>query len=195
MERFIAALLCISTILTGCTSVIPKDKETLKKLESYEEAKESPKSPYEYLTDVTLGNEDFMVSVYLPDTDNLKIEEDSASASLDGITTSATLFEETEDVSLGDVLQKKYEEEKERIEKLKGMENLNVSDLIEGDNYQLIEMDYTLNGFCISVLKMDDLGDGFYLLSYINVDASGFTDNSGAVLKEILDVYGVDLGI
>lgn len=196
--RFIVTLLCVGTILTGCNKEAATKETTLKNLESYSEANEvseEDSSPYEYLTSATLGDENYAVSIYLPDTDNLKVDDYTASASTDGITTTAYLFEETDEASSEDVLQKKFEEEKGRIGNLKGMEDLNVSDLIEGDDYQLIEMDYTLNGSCISILKMDDLKDGFYLLSYINVDASSLTENSEAILKEILEVYGVNLGI
>lgn len=196
--RFVTTLLCISAILVGCNPKAVTEESTLKNLESYSEANEVSEeepSPYQYLTSTTLGDENYAVSIYLPNTDNLKVEDYTASASTDGITTTAYLFEETDETSSGDVLQKKFTEEKERIEKLKDVKDLNVSDLIEGDNYKLIEMDYTYGGSCISILKMDDLQDGFYLLSYINVDASNLTDDSEAILKEILGVYGVDLGI
>ena len=62
-----------------------------------------------------------------------------------------------------------------------------------------MEMDYSINDGngsiypCISVLKMDQLDGGYYLLSSINIDNSKANEETTEVLKELLNVYGVTL--
>ena len=79
------------------------------------------------------------------------------------------------------------------------MQDFQTYDLIEKDGYWLMEMDYSINDGngpiypCISVLKMDQLDGGYYLLSSINIDNSKANEETTEVLKELLNVYGVTL--
>lgn len=196
------ALLC-SVQIAGCSSTGHEQirDKAVKELEPYkgdtDEKKEDTK--YQYLTSVTLGDEDYSVQTYLPDTDDLKTGENAASASKDGISVSIRFFQETKDTTAGSTLQTAYQSEKDRIGAIQGMQDFKTYDLIEKDGYWLMEMDYAINDGngsiypCISVLKMDQLDGGYYLLSMINIDNSKANEETTGVLKELLNVYGVTL--
>lgn len=199
---FLLALLC-SVQFAGCASIGHEQirEKTMKELEPYkgdtDEKKEDSK--YQYLASVTLGDEDYSVQTYLPDTNELKTEKDTASSSKDGVSVLLRFFQETKDTTAGSVLQTAYQAEKDRIEAIQGMQDFQTYDLIEKDGYWLMEMDYSINDGngsiypCISVLKMDQLDGGYYLLSSINIDNSKANEETTEVLKELLNVYGVTL--
>jgi len=135
---FLLALLC-SVQFTGCASIGHEQlrKKTMKELEPYKGDTDDKKedSKYQYLTSVTLGDEDYSVQTYLPDTNELKIEKDTASSSKDGVSVLLRFFQETKDTTAGSVLQTAYQAEKDRIEAIQGMQDFQTYDLIEKDGY------------------------------------------------------------
>ena len=62
-----------------------------------------------------------------------------------------------------------------------------------------MEMDYNQSDGnctlypCISIIKMDQLRDGFYLITTLNVDNSKANEDTKAILEEIMEVYGISI--
>lgn len=155
-------------------------------------------SPYQYLKRVQLANENISVETYLPIAEDFTQDGTEAHASINGISIAVSLKEE-KDNTAGSFLNEAYQKENERIHNLQGIQDFKVFDLIEKENYWLLEMDYNQSDGkgtlypCISIIKMDQLRDGFYLVSTITVDNSKTNDNTKSILEEIMEVYGVSI--
>jgi hypothetical protein len=188
----------LSGSIIGCAKATVPVSETVK-LEPYYENDAKKTSIYENLILVELGNEDISIKTYLPIDDKMKQDEMSASSEKDGVSVELSLLAETEKKNAGNIMEEVYKKEKERISKLENIQDFKVYDLEEYDGYWMLEMDYSLhdgNGTlypCISIIKLDELDEGFLLSSIIRVDNSTANENTGSVLKETMDVYGIHM--
>ena len=170
MKRIIFALLVCSLLISGCSKEEPK--ESRKELEPYVEIGDAKAedSPYQYLKKIQLQNENISVETYLPISENQTQQGTEAYASLNGISIAVSIKEEKEETA-GTFLNEAYQQEYARIHKLKNIQDFKAFDLIEKENYWLMEMDYNQSDGnctlypCISIIKMDQLRDGFYLIT------------------------------
>lgn len=191
--------LCILIVgMTGCSTLPASTPDTVE-LEPYYENDAKEESVYENLTLVELGDERLSIKTYLPMNEKITQDETSVTSEKDGISVALSLLEETKEQSVGNIMEEIYKKEKNRIAKLNNVQDFKVYDLMEYDGYWMLEMDYNLhdgNGTlypCISIIKLDVLDDGFLLASVIQVDNSKANKNTSAVLKEILEVYGIHM--
>lgn len=198
MKRIIFALLVCSLLISGCSKEEPK--ESRKELEPYVEIGDAKAedSPYQYLKKIQLQNENISVETYLPISENQTQQGTEAYASLNGISIAVSIKEEKEETA-GTFLNEAYQQEYARIHKLKNIQDFKAFDLIEKENYWLMEMDYNQSDGnctlypCISIIKMDQLRDGFYLITTLNVDNSKANEDTKAILEEIMEVYGISI--
>lgn len=198
MKRIIFALLVCSLLISGCSKEEPK--ESRKELEPYVEIGDAKAedSPYQYLKKIQLQNENISVETYLPISENQTQQGTEAYASLNGISIAVSIKEEKEETA-GTFLNEAYQQEYARIHKLKNIQDFKAFDLIEKENYWLMEMDYNQSDGnctlypCISIIKMDQLRDGFYLITTLNVDNSKSNEDTKAILEEIMEVYGISI--
>lgn len=198
MKRIIFALLVCSLLISGCSKEEPK--ESRKELEPYVEIGDAKAedSPYQYLKKIQLQNENISVETYLPISENQTQERTEAYASLNGISIAVSIKEEKEETA-GTFLNEAYQQEYARIHKLKNIQDFKAFDLIEKENFWLMEMDYNQSDGnctlypCISIIKMDQLRDGFYLITTLNVDNSKANEDTKAILEEIMEVYGISI--
>lgn len=198
MKRIIFALLVCSLLISGCSKEEPK--ESRKELEPYVEIGDAKAedSPYQYLKKIQLQNENISVETYLPISKNQTQQGTEAYASLNGISIAVSIKEEKEETA-GTFLNEAYQQEYARIHKLKNIQDFKAFDLIEKENYWLMEMDYNQSDGnctlypCISIIKMDQLRDGFYLITTLNVDNSKSNEDTKAILEEIMEVYGISI--
>ena len=194
MKRIIFALLVCSLLISGCSKEEPK--ESRKELEPYVEIGDAKAedSPYQYLKKIQLQNENISVETYLPISENQTQQGTEAYASLNGISIAVSIKEEKEETA-GTFLNEAYQQEYARIHKLKNIQDFKAFDLIEKENFWLMEMDYNQSDGnctlypCISIIKMDQLRDGFYLITTLNVDNSKANEDT----KAILEVYGISI--
>lgn len=198
MKRIIFALLVCSLLISGCSKEEPK--ESRKELEPYVEIGDAKAedSPYQYLKKIQLQNENISVETYLPISENQTQQGTEAYASLNGISIAVSIKEEKEETA-GTFLNEAYQQEYARIHKLKNIQDFKAFDLIEKKNFWLMEMDYNQSDGnctlypCISIIKMDQLRDGFYLITTLNVDNSKANEDTKAILEEIMEVYGISI--
>ena len=198
MKRIIFALLVCSLLISGCSKEEPK--ESRKELEPYVEIGDAKAedSPYQYLKKIQLQNENISVETYLPISENQTQQGTEAYASLNGISIAVSIKEEKEETA-GTFLNEAYQQEYARIHKLKNIQDFKAFDLIEKENFWLMEMDYNQSEVnctlypCISIIKMDQLRDGFYLITTLNVDNSKANEDTKAILEEIMEVYGISI--
>lgn len=198
MKRIIFALLVCSLLISGCSKEEPK--ESRKELEPYVEIGDAKAedSPYQYLKKIQLQNENISVETYLPISENQTQRGTEAYASLNGISIAVSIKEEKEETA-GTFLNEAYQQEYARIHKLKNIQDFKAFDLIEKENFWLMEMDYNQSDGnctlypCISIIKMDQLRDGFYLITTLNVDNSKANEDTKAILEEIMEVYGISI--
>lgn len=198
MKRIIFALLVCSLLISGCSKEEPK--ESRKELEPYVEIGDAKAedSPYKYLKKIQLQNENISVETYLPISENQTQQGTEAYASLNGISIAVSIKEEKEETA-GTFLNEAYQQEYARIHKLKNIQDFKAFDLIEKENFWLMEMDYNQSDGnctlypCISIIKMDQLRDGFYLITTLNVDNSKANEDTKAILEEIMEVYGISI--
>ncbi len=198
MKRIIFALLVCSLLISGCSKEEPK--ESRKELEPYVEIGDAKAedSPYQYLKKIQLQNENISVETYLPISENQTQQGTEAYASLNGISIAVSIKEEKEETA-GTFLNEAYQQEYARIHKLKNIQDFKAFDLIEKENFWLMEMDYNQSEGnctlypCISIIKMDQLRDGFYLITTLNVDNSKANEDTKAILEEIMEVYGISI--
>ncbi len=198
MKRIIFALLVCSLLISGCSKEEPK--ESRKELEPYVEIGDAKAedSPYQYLKKIQLQNENISVETYLPISENQTQQGTEAYASLNGISIAVSIKEEKEETA-GTFLNEAYQQEYARIHKLKNIQDFKAFDLIEKENFWLMEMDYNQSDGnctlypCISIIKMDQLRDGFYLITTLNVDNSKANEDTKAILEEIMEVYGISI--
>ena len=198
MKRIIFALLVCSLLISGCSKEEPKGSR--KELEAYVEIGDAKAedSPYQYLKKIQLQNENISVETYLPISENQTQQGTEAYASLNGISIAVSIKEEKEETA-GTFLNEAYQQEYARIHKLKNIQDFKAFDLIEKENYWLMEMDYNQSDGnctlypCISIIKMDQLRDGFYLITTLNVDNSKSNEDTKAILEEIMEVYGISI--
>lgn len=198
MKRIIFALLVCSLLISGCSK--EQTKESRKELEPYVEIGDAKAedSPYQYLKKIQLQNENISVETYLPISKNQTQQGTEAYASLNGISIAVSIKEEKEETA-GTFLNEAYQQEYARIHKLKNIQDFKAFDLIEKENYWLMEMDYNQSDGnctlypCISIIKMDQLRDGFYLITTLNVDNSKSNEDTKAILEEIMEVYGISI--
>lgn len=182
----------------GCAKTSDSVSETVK-LEPYYENDAKKSSVYENLMLVELGNEEISIKTYLPMDDKMKQDEMSASSEKDGVSVELALLVETEKNTAGNIMEEVYKKEKDRISKLENVQDFKVYDLAEYDGYWMLEMDYNLydgKGVlypCISIIKLDELDEGFLLSSIIRVDNSTANENTSSVLKETIDVFGINM--
>ena len=117
---------------------------------------------------------------------------------MNGISIAVSIKEEKEETA-GTFLNEAYQQEYARIHKLKNIQDFKAFDLIEKENFWLMEMDYNQSDGnctlypCISIIKMDQLRDGFYLITTLNVDNSKANEDTKAILEEIMEVYGISI--
>ena len=198
MKRIIFALLVCSLLISGCSKEEPK--ESRKELEPYVEIGDAKAedSPYQYLKKIQLQNENISVETYLPISENQTQQGTEAYASLNGISIAVSIKEEKEETA-GTFLNEAYQQEYARIHKLKNIQDFKAFDLIEKENFWLMEMDYNQSDGnctlypCSSIIKMDQLRDGFYLITTLNVDNSKANEDTKAILEEIMEVYGISI--
>lgn len=198
MKRIIFALLVCSLLISGCSKEEPK--ESRKELEPYVEIGDAKAedSPYQYLKKIQLQNENISVETYLPISENQTQQGTEVYASLNGISIAVSIKEEKEETA-GTFLNEAYQQEYARIHKLKNIQDFKAFDLIEKENFWLMEMDYNQSDGnctlypCISIIKMDQLRDGFYLITTLNVDNSKANEDTKAILEEIMEVYGISI--
>ncbi len=198
MKRIIFALLVCSLLISGCSKEEPK--ESRKELEPYVEIGDAKAedSPYQYLKKIQLQNENISVETYLPISENQTQQGTEAYASLNGISIAVSIKEEKEETA-GTFLNEAYQQEYARIHKLKNIQDFKAFDLIEKENFWLMEMDYNQSDGnctlypCISIIKMDQLRDGFYLITTLNIDNSKANEDTKAILEEIMEVYGISI--
>lgn len=198
MKRIIFALLVCSLLISGCSKEEPK--ESRKELEPYVEIGDAKAedSPYQYLKKIQLQNENISVETYLPISENQTQQGTEAYASLNGISIAVSIKEEKEETA-GTFLNEAYQQEYARIHKLKNIQDFKAFDLIEKENFWLMEMDYNQSDGnctlypCISIIKMDQLRDGFYLITTLNVDNSKANEDTKAIMEEIMEVYGISI--
>lgn len=199
MKKFMFIVLLCTLLINGCSEK-QEPEESWKKLEPYMEEGDAKAedSPYQYLKRVQLANENISVETYLPIAEDFTQDGTEAHASINGISIAVSLKEE-KDKTAGSFLNEAYQKENERIHNLQGIQDFKVFDLIEKENYWLLEMDYNQSDGkgtlypCISIIKMDQLRDGVYLVSTITVDNSETNDNTKSILEEIMEVYGVSI--
>lgn len=201
MKKNMFMILLCAILLCGCETKEEVQIESVKALEPYTEETDAKaeESPYQYLKQIQLYNENISVETYLPASEDFIQEGTEAQAVIDGVSIKVSLEEETDVKTAGEFLNEAFQKENERIHALHGIQDFKVFDLIEEEEYWLLEMDYNQsdgNGTlypCISIIKMDRLREGFYLISVIRVDNSLANENTKAVLEEVMEVYGVQI--
>lgn len=185
-------------VLTGCGS--PKSEI---KLESYavsgEEVSES-ESRYTYLTSINLKKDNANLRVYLPDGESPEKSESMASSSMDGITVETELITDDSGANESSISEVEFITRQTEISQLPGIQDITDIPESTGDSFSIRQIGYNINDGsgtifpCTVIIKADHIQDTYFLKTVITVDNSSAGDNSGLILKEILDSYGIELG-
>lgn len=195
MRKLIVPLmtaLMIGTVIAGCGKETSKGtSESGLTLESYvNDEKEN-----EYLEDVSFKNEKEFVK--LPVLINSTVtDEKEATGSNAGVSLRVKMHS-AENNSLGTLMSKTYQQEKEAIEKDGGKVSSDPV-YIEGDNYYILQQSFTktvddLEYPCLLIIKFDTLSMGGFVETTIVTDNTATDETSHAVLEEILDAYNISL--
>lgn len=195
MRKIIVPLmmvLTIGTIISGCGKETSKEaSESGLTLESYvNDEKEN-----EYLEDVSFKNEKEFVKLPVL-INSTATDEKEATGSNAGVSLRVKMHS-AENNSLGTLMSKTYQQEKEDIEKDGGKVSSDPV-YIEGDNYYILQQSFTktvddLEYPCLLIIKFDTLSMGGFVETTIVTDNTATDETSHAVLEEILDAYNISL--
>ena len=195
MRKIIVRLmmvLTIGTIISGCGKETSKEaSESGLTLESYvNDEKEN-----EYLEDVSFKNEKEFVKLPVL-INSTATDEKEATGSNAGVSLRVKMHS-AENNSLGTLMSKTYQQEKEDIEKDGGKVSSDPV-YIEGDNYYILQQSFTktvddLEYPCLLIIKFDTLSMGGFVETTIVTDNTATDETSHAVLEEILDAYNISL--
>ena len=195
MRKIIVPLmmaLMIGTVISGCGKETSKEaSESGLTLESYvNDEKEN-----EYLEDVSFKNEKEFVKLPVL-INSMLTDEKEATGSNAGVSLRVKMHS-AENNSLGTLMSKTYQQEKEAIEKDGGKVSSDPV-YIEGDNYYILQQSFTktvddLEYPCLLIIKFDTLSMGGFVETTIVTDNTATDETSHAVLEEILDAYNISL--
>lgn len=183
-------------ILTGCGGS-GEDK-----LESYavsgEEVSEN-EIQYPHLTRISLNKDDASLRVYLPDGDSLEKSESKASSSLEGIHVETELIEDA-GASVSILSESEFNARQAGVSQIPGVQNITAAVESTGEGFSIRQINYSINDGngnifpCTVIIKADHIQSTYYLKTVITIDNSSAGDDSGSILKETLDAYGIELG-
>lgn len=195
MRKIIVPLmvaLMIGTVISGCgKETSSTTSESILTLESYVNDEKENK----YLEDVSFKNEKEFVKLPVLINSTLT-DEKEAMGSNAGVSLRVKMHS-AENNSLGTLMSKTYQQEKETIEKDGGKVSSDPA-YIEGDNYYILQQSFTktvddLEYPCLLIIKFDTLSMGGFVETTIVTDNTATDETSHAVLEEILDAYNISL--
>lgn len=191
-QYMISFILLSISFLTACSSDATEDFLPMEgqSLEPYVES--GSDEAYVYLEKVPLATDHAYMVVYA--MEGYEGDQTEVSCEGHGISLSVEILDSSEQIDEGSLM----EELTDTV--LEGLTDTapSVSEIIEGDsclvreiNWQVLEGNVVYP--CIAYMKADDLGEGNLLATVITVDNQSTDEESEAVLKEVLDAYGIAL--
>ena len=183
MKRIFLGLLCSLVFLTGCQ----QEKNSLRKLEEYEEEETTE---FQFMEEGILKGPTLTLKV--PVLKDSTIEGERSTGEKYGVTVDTELLEDCVPV---DKIQQIYTEY-ETYETEGSIQDLEISDLLEEDDYGIVEIRYDIQSGsvtypCAVYIKLDQLTGGGYLKTTIEIDNSKADENSAQVVKEVMDAYHI----
>ena len=201
---FLAVLLLASGafLMAGSKAELPEEREKQEDskkagLETYTGGE--TQAEYRHLEKTELRAEGIYLKPWVLKSNVLKQAGLEVTAEQNGVTMKLTAFRQGGNIGPGAVLEEEYKRTLAVIEKMKNVKNAKVRDIVEGEDYLLQEINYSLfdkdgNLFpCAVYIKIDELSDGIYLMNAITVDNSKGNKDTEETLKEVLDAYGIQV--
>ncbi len=207
MLFFVLILLAVS----GCSlnkdfpefeTYVPDEGKTAENLENmeiieYADEEEAADNTYTHMQKIRLREEDYTIDTYIIKADSIKsdeVYEISAESYSDGITMRISLVRKEKDIISSEV--------ETNLDKINGHDGLKEEPKIEiKDNLGIISYSIVENGKeypCLYICKTDELVDEdemkVAMLTSIFIDNRKANANTSKIMKEVLDVTGIEKG-
>lgn len=195
MNKAVSVCLLLSFLLISCSEPVNEVEEKIRLPAETAEVSEEP--VYNYLEKVELRSRDTICRCFF--FKDGSAEGEQAVYMGNGITARVRLIrtEQEDPVSLME------EVKMEALEQLSGYETLTCNEQ-RGNGYSLIEISYvkedirdegkkvtTIRYPCMYIIKSERLADENYRIVTLEVDNEHSTEQTGVLLEEFLDAYGI----
>ena len=196
--KYTAAVVMFIIIFTGCSGSGSKDE-----LESYAESGEEINQNeirYSYLTSINLKKDNATLRIYMPDGDSIEKSDSKARSTLQGIGVETELVKDDSEISVSGLSETEQNSRQNTVSQLPGVQDISVSAESTGESFSIRQINYSINDGngnifpCTVIIKADHIQSIYYLKTVITIDNSSAGDDSGSILKETLDAYGIKLG-